>query len=256
MTDRLRRIITIAREGGELALSMRRSHRHEIKPDGSIVTDADVAVQDLVVTRLRAEFPDYDLVGEESGLAASHVGKPTFCVDPIDGTDSYHRGFPHFGVAIGLVEGGRCTLGVFFNPSLEVVYAADEGRAFINGELMNLTGEGPVGDADLLLAPSNSHRYYKLSFDGKVRGYGSVAQHLCYVASGQATAALAFRSHIWDLAGAVAIVEAAGGIFRGLDGGAFEPASFLDGRKIVEGFLAAAPQRWDDLAALIRPIPR
>ncbi|MCC6160076.1 MAG: inositol monophosphatase [Deltaproteobacteria bacterium] len=256
MTDRLQTVIAVARDAGRLALDLRHDLRVETKPDGSIVTNADVAVQQHIALALGAAFPDFAIVGEEGGLGGGDLSGPTFAVDPIDGTDSYHRGFVHFGVSIGLVENGRCTLGVFFNPALDLLYAADAGVAYLNGEPLPRLVDRGLGEGRLLLAPSNFHRYYTTTFTGKIRGYGSVAQHLCYVASGQAAAALAFRSHIWDLAASLAILDAVDGRYLDLNGRPFDPAPTLNGEKIIDAYLAAPADCWGEMAAHIAPRPR
>lgn len=256
MTDRLQEVIAIARDAGRLALDMRHDLRAETKPDGSIVTNADVAVQQRIALAIRVKFPGFAIVGEEGGLGDGDRSGPTFAVDPIDGTDSYHRGFVHFGVSIGLVESGRCTLGVFFNPALDLLYAADAGVAYLNGEILPRIADRGLGEGRLFLAPSNFHRYYTTTFAGKIRGYGSVAQHLCYVASGQAAAALAFRSHIWDLAASLAILDAVGCSYLDLRGQPFDPAPTLNGEKIIDAYLAAPADIWDEMAAQITPRQR
>ncbi|MCZ7582139.1 MAG: inositol monophosphatase [Deltaproteobacteria bacterium] len=190
---------------------MRPSLDVSYKPDGSVVTNADMAVQELVVRRLRDAFPDAAIVAEENGLVEN--ADAVFAVDPIDGTDSYQRGFPHFGISIGLVENGRCVLGVFFGPVLGELYAVDAGETpTLNGE--PIRSRDRSGGTAPLLTPSHFHKMFVTDFPGKVRSYGSMAYHLAYVASGQARGAMAFDSHIWDLAAGVALLEAAGARLR------------------------------------------
>ncbi|MCB1152296.1 inositol monophosphatase [bacterium] len=257
MSERLDAVVDAAREGGRLALSLRGDLDRQIKDDGSIVTNADLAVQELVVERLSKLFPDVGMIGEEEGLRDLDGKDAIFAIDPIDGTDCYQRGYPHFGVSIGLIEGDTCTLGVFYNPVLEMMYAVDTGeRPTLNGRAFSIaeeqanhkTQEGP-----LLLAPSNFHRHFITDFRGKIRSLGSMAHHLCYVASGYATATLAMNTHIWDVVAGVALIQAAGGAFKTLSGEPFDPRAYLHGGWLDEPFLGAVESRWDDVCRQITP---
>ena len=246
MSGRLQIISEIAREGGWMALAMRGALKVSVKPDGSFVTNADIAVQEYIVGKLNSAFPGTALVAEENNENQPGTSDSFFAVDPIDGTDCYKRGFPHFGVSIGLIENGRCTLGVFYNPALEELYAVDSGEPpTLNGEALTLknisTGGGP------LLVPSDFHRYFTTGFQGKIRCYGSTVHHLCYVASGCACAALGYASYIWDYAAGVALVEAAGGKVAMFSGDPFEPCAWRDGRVIQDAVLVAPPDDWDQM---------
>ena len=253
MTTRLEMVCAIAREGGRLALDMRGRLTRSRKADGSVVTNADVAVQDLLVSKLRDAFPGVGIIAEENDLVSKEGMPAVFAIDPIDGTDSYQLGFPHFGVSIGLIENDRCVLGVFFNPLLDELFAVDAGEpATLNGGIIRAEDSLSAPGAPFL-TPSDFHRRFQTDFSGKVRGLGSMAQHLCYVASGQARAALAYRSHIWDLAGGLAILSAAGARVSSFEGEPFHPANHLDGKKIEITLLAAPPKIWKDVHDSISP---
>jgi len=254
MTARLDAVSAIAREGGRLALDMRGSLTRSRKADGTVVTNADVAVQDLLVARLREAFPGVGILAEENDLVPEKMSPAVFAVDPIDGTDSYQLGFPHFGVSIGLIEDDRCVLGVFFNPLLDELYAVDDGeQAMLNGVVIRAEDSLSAPGAPLL-TPSDFNRRFRTDFSGKVRGFGSMAQHLCYVASGQARAALAYRPHIWDLAAGLAILDAAGARVASLEGEPFHPARHLDGKEIEINLLAAPAKAWKDVRDSISPL--
>ena len=66
----------------------------EIKPDSTPVTEADLAVEAMVRSRLASEFPDDAVLGEEDGLAGS--GSRVWVVDPIDGTKNFAARIPDF----------------------------------------------------------------------------------------------------------------------------------------------------------------
>ncbi|MBZ0273485.1 inositol monophosphatase [bacterium] len=249
---RLDIVMRAAREAGDLALTMRGVDlAFEMKDDDSPVTAADLAAQEIIVERLTRAFPDAGLIGEEDASIAPKSGAGVFAVDPIDGTDSFRSGYPHWGVSIGLVEEGRCTLGVFYAPVLGEMYAVDTGApATLNGRpLAPLAPDNRWGP---FIAPSDFHRHFATDYPGKLRGYGTMAYHLCYVAAGLADGTMGFDSHIWDYAGGLAILESVGGRFASLDGRPFKPADWIDGRKVTIPHLAAPAAKWDRVRDRIR----
>ena len=83
-------------------------------------TATDLSNERLVMDRLKAEFPDHGLIGEETAAAEGKVpeieARPTWIVDPIDGTQNFCAGIPLAVVSIGLCVEGKPTLGVIYDP--------------------------------------------------------------------------------------------------------------------------------------------
>src|SRR3954447_14184508 len=72
------------------------------KGPANLVTEADFAAQDVIVTCLRSRFPDHGFLGEE-GLDEQERDQPyRWIIDPLDGTSNYVHGFPYYAVSIGL----------------------------------------------------------------------------------------------------------------------------------------------------------
>ncbi len=84
----------------------------------------------MVSTRLRAEYPSYEFVGEETYVAGETrvTDAPTFIVDPIDGTTNFVHGFPHACISLGFAVGRRPAVGVVYNPFLDILYTAIKGQ--------------------------------------------------------------------------------------------------------------------------------
>ena len=85
---------------------------------------------------------------------------------------------------------------------------------------------------DWLATPSNVHRRYTIDFVGKSRSIGATIGTFCYVARGSAIGGLLNRFAIWDIAAALAVLRAAGGVALGLDGAPLDTAAMLDGRTL------------------------
>lgn len=101
----------------------------EIKLDGSPVTLADRASEELIRSAIEKRFPDHAILGEEFGDSAGSQGKSAFrwIIDPIDGTQSFLHGVPLYGVLIGLEIEGKVEVGVAYFPALNEMVSAASG---------------------------------------------------------------------------------------------------------------------------------
>jgi len=250
MSNRLEKVKDLAKQAGRIALQMRPGIHPSLKSDGSFVTEADMAVEAFLKERLAAEFPDYDFLGEEQRDGTSpdpDSDHPVWVVDPIDGTDAYRTGLPHFCVSVGLFEKGRYVLGVVYLPQLDEMYAVDEGqKPTFNDEEICVTPETKLDGNSFLISSSNFHRKYSTTFPGKIRSLGSSAYHMCLVARGSAVGAI-FTAYIWDIAAGVALVEAAGGRIGFSDGSQIDWRQHLNPQLLPQGLVVSPPQLFDKL---------
>ena len=119
------------REAGELALSLFRTElRNWTKGASSPVSEADIAVNDLLEQRLRAATPDYGWLSEESADDEHRLSKRlVWIVDPIDGTRGYLAGREDWCVSAALVEGAAPVLAAVFAPASDEFFLPRAGRA-------------------------------------------------------------------------------------------------------------------------------
>jgi myo-inositol-1(or 4)-monophosphatase len=83
----------------------------------------------MVSSRLRALYPTFSFMGEETYKPGDKVGaEPTFICDPIDGTTNFLHGFPHACISLGLAVDRKPVVGVVYNPFLDTVYTAIRGQ--------------------------------------------------------------------------------------------------------------------------------
>src|SRR6202040_3779356 len=123
-------------EAGALALSLFRTElKNWIKGASSPVSEADIAVNDLLESRLRSATPDYGWLSEESSDDQSRLGKRlVWIVDPIDGTRGYLAGREDWCVSVALVAGGKPLLAAVFAPVGDEFFFAQRGQgATCNG---------------------------------------------------------------------------------------------------------------------------
>ena len=191
------------------------------KADESPVTIADLASESFLRAALIARYPNHAILGEEEGLTGSESATYRWILDPIDGTKTFVRGVPLYGVMVGLVREEQPVLGVVNVPAIgEIVYAAKGHGCWWNGRPCRVSQVASLGES-LVVATGAQHyeRYGKaerfqriLDTCGLFRTWGDCYGHLL-VATGRAEVALDPIMNIWDAAALLPILEAAGGTF-------------------------------------------
>ena len=215
------------REAGALALrsfepGLKTSARVWSKSGGSPVTEADIAVDAFLRTRLGALLPEAGWLSEETADDARRLGcRLVWVVDPIDGTRAFAAGSLDWSVSAALVAGDAPVLGIVYAPAHEVFYEACRGRgarrdaepieAAPTAAPAEISVAGPMPLVDRL-----AHGYGPLK---RVPRIPSLALRLARVADGSIDAGLvSANAHDWDLAAADLILREAGGCLTGLDG--------------------------------------
>ena len=214
--DDLALIVEAAHAAGELALALRDQGLDvDFKPGNSPVTNADLAADTLLKTRLRLARPDYGWLSEET---ADDPGRLTterlFVVDPIDGTRAFAKGEAFWTVCIAVVEAGRPIAGAVFAPQLGETYAAGVGAgATLNGQPITASAACAIDGCGMIAHPKmfRHEDWPKPWPDMVIARRNSTAYRLCLVASGAADATVTFAAkHDWDLAAADLIAGEAG----------------------------------------------
>lgn len=179
--------VALAREAGAVALDyqggpLRVEHKEELDEP---VTQADRAVNELIVTRLAGSFPRDGILAEESVDTPRRLScERVWMVDPLDGTKGFIAGSGDYAVQIGLAAGGEAVLGVVYAPATDVLYWAARGHgAWVERtvpdaeggavvERLGVTEETSLGE--MRLAESRSHRGPRM--DAVVRALGVRAE--------------------------------------------------------------------------------
>jgi myo-inositol-1(or 4)-monophosphatase len=222
----------------------------ERKADASPVTIADRRAEELLRATLASAFPQDGILGEEFGTLEGRSGR-RWIIDPIDGTQSFIRGVPLYGVLLGLEDQGRCVVGAAGFPALgETYWAASGGGAFCNHARIAVSPVTTLAEATLLTSDAKPEHYDEhlagferlLHRTARQRGWGD-----CYgyalVARGAAEVMVDPKLNPWDIAALIPIVEEAGGAFFDWSG-----VTRIDG-----GSGIAAPRALrDEILALLR----
>lgn len=236
-SSRLSAAIRAAEEAGAHLLAAMNSGSIGIsyKPDGTPATDADRSCERLLRDRLLGAFPEDGLLGEEFGETPSRNGS-RWIIDPIDGTVSFIRGIPLFGVMVAwqreFASDGEVTLGVVSMPMLGSLYFAESGfgswckRGSVEASRLEVSETATL---DRAVVSTTSMDYFRAS--GATAVFERVSERCglnrglpdCYgpllLASGQIDAVYEPLVYPYDVAALEVIVREAGGRCSDWSGG-------------------------------------
>ena len=240
------------REAGALARKTAQSaFRHWTKgEDRSPVTEADIAVNDLLHQQLTALCPGAGWLSEETAEIPSSTTL-MWIVDPIDGTRAFISGRADWSISVALVEDGRPLVAALYAPVSEEIFLAARGTgATLNGAPIKANDGDGLRGAKIAGPKRYLDRFSSLA-EGTLAQpkVHSLALRLSRVAHGNLDAAFSSRgSHDWDLAAADLLVHEAGGALTDFTG---RPLKY-NGSQAVHGALIAAGQaRHDALIGLV-----
>jgi len=209
---------TAVREAGALANGyFKQELEVHKKPDGSEVSEADLAVDAALKLDLTTRRKAYGWLSEESPddrerLKHSRV----WMIDPIDGTGAFLRHIPEWTVSAALVEDGVPVLGVVYNPAKDEFFHALRGHgAFLNGEPIHTSDRATLEGARMIASGGLFRKKIWQEPWPQVTAewINSVAYRMALVAAGRGDATISLSPKAeWDLAAAAVIIDEAGGI--------------------------------------------
>jgi len=220
----------LAVQAGAAILQVRHSgFEVERKQDRSPVTAADHFAEAIIVAGLRAATPDIPVIAEEE-VAAGRITAPSaqfWLVDPLDGTREFAAGNDEFAVNIGLVRNGRVALGVVGVPAIGEMFGGIVGtgawKRTVAGQTAIVARPPPM--EGLTVVASRHHgdnakldAFLQAQRVASMLNFGSSLK-FCRLAEGIADLYPRFgRTMEWDTCAPQAVLEAAGGTVRTLDG--------------------------------------
>jgi len=189
----------------------------EVKPDHSLVTKYDRAIEHRVRTEIKKQYPHHGIIGEEEGnidTQASHV----WVLDPIDGTAPFIAGIPVWGTLIALAIDGMPQIGIIDSPLLDARWIGATGQATrLNGQVVKCRPCASLANALM----TNSNQDYMstdqlpalnaLRRQTANRVYGGACLNYGRLAEGRTDIAIDAGQQIYDFAPYRPIIEGAGG---------------------------------------------
>jgi histidinol-phosphatase len=195
--------------------------RPDFKADESPVTVADRLSEELIRGRIEERYPSHAIVGEEYGVKETEGASVRWFIDPIDGTRSFIRGVPLYGVLLGVEIEGLPSVGAAYYPGTDELLVAATGQGcYWNGRPARVSNVTDLRRAYISCTDFGSFETYgKLAaWDRLVRRtYAHVGWSDAYgyllVATGRLEAMLDPIMNPWDAGPFVPILQEAGGYF-------------------------------------------
>jgi myo-inositol-1(or 4)-monophosphatase len=204
------------------------------KPDYTVVTEADIAADQLISQAIHEHYPQDEIISEESSHQLTNIQTPIWIIDPLDGTTNFSLGLSIWGVSIARLSDGCPELGVLYFPMINELYTAARGSgALLNNKSITVRAPDPAQPMSFFACCSRSIRYYNISIPYKTRIMGSAAYTFCMVARGSALLGFDAAPKIWDLAAAWLLVEQAGGKISAFEGISPFPISAQDDYSVL-----------------------
>ncbi len=235
LTD-VRALVQLAREAGQIILKVRDEHKSgkdvlglKAKGDGSPVTIADMASQEHILEGLENLGLQQPVVAEETAATSPDVAKLSryYLIDPLDGTKAFVEGGDEFTVNIGFIQKGVPVMGVLHSPVSNETYYTDGSKAyFLSAAEQESVIEARVPRAegyDIIVNRtedwSGRLKNYLQDFNVLSTKQQSSARKLGLIAHGQYDMYPRFGpTYEWDIGAGHAILRAAGGSIKTLDG--------------------------------------
>lgn len=227
----------------------------EVQEKGAqdFVTNADRAVEKLIVEELRARFPEHGFYAEEAARDGDGV-RPTWVIDPIDGTSNFMRGIPLYAVSIALVVNGDVEVGVIHLPRTFETYEAKKGGgARLDGKAIKPSAVTSLDRAAIGVGSSRrttGEGYFSMvraitEAGVDVRRLGSACCALAFVASGRLEGYAEQHLNSWDVAAGYLLCREAGALTN----------EFVQGPWLTEGnaLVCANPALFDAVLHLALP---
>lgn len=197
----------------------------------NLVTDVDLASEQLIRDAIATHYPRHEVLAEEGGLHERHSDY-RWVVDPLDGTTNYAHGYPIFAVSIALEYKSEAVLGVVYDPMRDELFTAERGgsaalnnrpiRVSTTADLMqSLLSTGFPYDIKTSKMTNLDHWANFAMNAQALRRDGAAAIDMCYVACGRFDGYWELNLGPWDTAAGALIVTEAGGRVTDFRGGEF-----------------------------------
>jgi myo-inositol-1(or 4)-monophosphatase len=228
---------------------------HEKESTQNVVSQADWASEQRITQSILESFPQHGLLREETAFEGNLLAEQLWVIDPLDATNNYIHGIPHFCVSIAYVERGRPQVGVVYDPMRDEMFRAVRGEgAWLNDRPIR------VAEPDSLARSIIATGFYydrgemmertldaiRALFRRNIRGMrrmGGAALDLSWTACGRFAGYFEYQLAPWDYAAGWLLVEEAGGICLDRTGAPLE----LDSRSVI----AASPAIREEFVKLV-----
>ena len=177
------------------------------------VTKTDKYVEKILIEELSKTKKNYSFLSEEVGEINNKDKKNIWIIDPIDGTNNFLHGIPHFAICIALQSEKEIVSSLIFDPIKDEMFFAEKNKGvFLNNHRLRVSKKNILDDC-LFASNQEGVKFSSLN----MRCSGSSALDLAYVASGRLDGFFQNKLNIWDVAAGYLMVKEAGGIVNDLN---------------------------------------
>ena len=195
---------------GDFNSNMRTDVKHKL----------DIEAQEVAEAVIKENFPEHDILGEETCNQVLDNTDWLWIIDPIDGTINFFHGLPWWCCSVAVRYKGETIAGSVFIPEMKMLFeAACDSPAYCNGEIINVSA---TKDVNLSMLATGADKW---DLDGRAfrfmqkisemaqrpRILGAAAVDMCMVAAGRIDGYFESGIYTWDMAAGALIVERAGG---------------------------------------------
>lgn len=262
--DYLTFLETELKKAAEIAERYFDKAKTSVKPDRSILTEADLAIGKQLVAAVREAWPDHNIIDEEAGVI-DRGSRYTWVIDPIEATSNFAAGLPQYGIMVGLLEGATPVAGGIIAPAYNKLYLAEKGKgATCNGKPIHVNAEAGLDEFlvsfSTVARPENveaAYRDHRLMAEVALASRGTrdnncEAVDTMYVAEGRYGGRVNLVSKIWDNIAPQIICEEAGAIWTAVDGSPNDYSNPLTRVEQNYTFCVAGPVAHRQLQTIIR----
>ena len=174
------------------------------------VTNSDRMVEKILIEELIKYKKKYSILTEETGYIENEDTENIWIIDPIDGTNNFLHGVPHFCITIAFQSKDEILTGLIFDPiKNEIFYAEKNHGAFFNNHRIRVSKKKNL---DECLFATNYRGLIKTKLNSRITG--SAALDLAYVGAGRFDGYFQDNLNIWDIAAGILIIKEAGGVLN------------------------------------------
>ena len=184
-----------------------------VKGPSDFVSSADIKAEKIIIEELKKARPNYSIISEEDGSKTNEDNRNVWIIDPIDGTNNFLHGIPHFAISIALKSKDEIVCGVIYDPIKdEMFYAEKNNGAYFNNHRIKVSKRKKFDDCIFAMGGNDEEALKdKAITNQSIRKSGSAALDMAYVAAGRYDGYFQKNLKLWDIAAGIIIVKEAGG---------------------------------------------
>lgn len=218
----------VFREYDALTLPLHGLVSAEDKPDGSSVTRADQEASAHTVARLKEYAPGNGIISEEEAESWLPDATSQWAIDPLDGTASFARGLPVWGLGMGLLDRSEPIAGYMRFPVIGQTFTWENGIGLLNGSRIPAAPDSLSADTrNVMITAIHDYIDVRRITGHRFHNLGSNLYHVAMLGCGRCDAIITGPCYLWDLAPALPFTRALGHVERYLDGSALKLEDLL-----------------------------